>query len=132
MSIRSDTPVAAEPTQSSPVDATRLRLHVAEYTTLTTRSTYWMLIQSGLWPRLVLFLTTVVEQYKNILYIERHLRPLIERTTGKRDFWQYERWLEGERGGSQSWFEFGPVALPITYRNPLPLNPPPLFPCAAK
>ena len=143
MSEHGTTPELLRDSLAGPRDV--LQLHAAEYTMLTTRSTYWILIQSGLWPLLTLFVTfatqlhgrlpsqllawgslavvliisigyyaTLVEQYRNILYIETQLRPLVETCARGQRFWLYEPWLATERGSAQAWFEFGPLALPAS------------------
>lgn len=120
-----------------------IHIHIAEYQALTTRSTYWILIQSALWPMLILFITLVaqvykesdsrwlvwvsvvivetvvfqyyaslLEQYRNIVYIEQRLRPLMVQTIGKTSFWQYESWLADQRGNGPHWWEYGPLVIP--------------------
>lgn len=46
----------------------------------------------------------IVEQYKIVLYIERHLRPSLRIATGNTELWGYERFLAGSRNViSRSW-----------------------------
>ena len=50
---------------------------------------------------------TGFEQYNNIRYIERELRPLVNKLVGNRQFWRYERYLKPQR---TSWYMLGECA----------------------
>lgn len=55
-------PTSAPDTASPPRDASLLvQLHLAEYQALTTRNTYWITLQYGVWPILLLVLTLVAQ-----------------------------------------------------------------------
>src|SRR5438046_743090 len=62
-----------EPYKHSDVDSHALQLvslHVAEYQTLTTRSTYWMTMQFGLVPVLGIFLAFVAQAWSTFSHLK--------------------------------------------------------------
>lgn len=100
------------------VPALLVQLHTAEYAAITTRNTYYMSVSFAFWPALVLYLTLLkpgwslsltvslaaigseliaagwyfcmVEQYKNVRYIETTLKPKLRHLLQTNEFWWYE------------------------------------------
>lgn len=57
------------------------------------------------------FYAFLIELYRDILYVERELRPLVERIVGESPFWKYEWWLKGQRGGGAMWWEYATIGV---------------------
>jgi hypothetical protein len=57
----------------------------------------------------VLWSQLLSEQYLAIHYLERELRPLIERLVKGKSFWGYEPYLARQRGTRHIWWEFSMV-----------------------
>lgn len=55
--------------------------------------------------------SALYEQYNNIRYIERELRPLLEDLVGKHPFWKYEPYVNDHRGLHPVWWECSPTLL---------------------
>ncbi|HEX3654523.1 MAG TPA: hypothetical protein VHV55_01885 [Pirellulales bacterium] len=51
------------------------------------------------------------EHYHCIVYIEEHVRPLIESLIGQRRFWEYEGYLNRARCGKAAWYELAPAII---------------------
>ncbi len=108
----------------APEPAQLIHLHIAEYTAITNRNTYYMSVAFAFWPALIVYLTLIaylillkpglskslsvsltaigshlivcgwyfcmVEQYKNVRYIETKLKPRLSQLLQTSEFWWYE------------------------------------------
>jgi hypothetical protein len=123
-----------------------IQLHITEYQALTTRATYWMILQAGLMPVVPVYLVlaldvwksgeimkevviwgavaglfligfvwswTLVEIYTVVSYIERFLRPMVEKVVDTEMFWGYEPYLTKGRPTPLIWVDL-PIPLLAT------------------
>ena len=59
------------------------------------------------------YYSATLEQYTNVNYIERELRPTIGKLINDSSFWRYERYLKEHRGLHPTWWEGLPVLLSV-------------------
>jgi hypothetical protein len=62
---------------------------------------------------IVAFFTSMVEQYTNVRYLERRLRPRVQALIGETSFWEYEKHNRGGGGYHPWWTEYWPLGLGI-------------------
>lgn len=62
---------------------------------------------------IVAFFTSMVEQYDNVRYLERHLRRRVQTLIDETVFWEYEKQNRGGGGYHPWWTEYWPLALGI-------------------
>ncbi|MBZ5694902.1 MAG: hypothetical protein LAN36_06035 [Acidobacteriia bacterium] len=54
-----------------------------------------------------------METYRNVAYVEKVLRPLVESQVGHSPFWRYERHIAWTRGEGFIWWEWSNVVYPV-------------------